>query len=75
MEKFLEVMIDYARIRTCSPNIPKEMYEVAAEYDMYIATAPPVKQGRIELLHYIKEQSISFEYHRYGSISEVPPCE
>lgn len=75
MEKFLEVMIDYARIRTCSPNIPKEMYEVAAEYDMYIATAPPVKQGRIELLHYIQEQSISFEYHRYGSISEVPPCE
>lgn len=75
MEKFLEVMIDYARIRTCSPNIPQKMYEVAAEYDMYIATAPPVKQGRIELLHYIKEQSISFEYHRYGSISEVPPCE
>jgi len=51
------------------------MYERAAETNKYIATAPPVKQGRIELIHYIKEQSIAFEYHRYGSISEVPPCE
>ena len=34
-----------------------------------------VKDGRVELIHYIKEQSISFEYHRYGSISEVPPVE
>ena len=30
----------------------------------YIATAKPVKNGRVELIHYIKEQSISFEYHR-----------
>ena len=29
----------------------------------------------VELIHYIKEQSISFEYHRYGSILEVPPVE
>jgi len=27
------------------------------------------------LIHYIKEQSISFEYHRYCSISDVPACE
>jgi len=24
----------------------------------------------LELLHYLKEQSIAFEYHRYGSITE-----
>ena len=51
------------------------MYERAAATDKYIATAAPVKDGRVELIHYIKEQSISFEYHRYGSISEVPPVE
>ena len=47
----------------------------AARIDKYIATAKPVKDGRVELIHYIKEQSISFEYHRYGSILEVPPVE
>jgi len=75
LEDFLKVMPDYERVRTCSPNIPKCMYERAAETNMYIVAAPPMKQGRIELIRYFKEQSISFEYHRYGSISEVPPYE
>ena len=75
LDNFLKKIPQYERIRACSPNIPKIMYERAAAANKYIATAPPVKQGRIELIHYIKEQSISFEYHRYGSISEVPPCE
>lgn len=74
LDEFLKVMPEYERVRTCSPNIPRNMYERAAETNQYIATAPPVKQGRIELIHYIREQSISFEYHRYGSISDVPPC-
>lgn len=75
LDDFLKAMPEYERIRTCSPNIPRIMYEQAAATNKYIATAPPIKQGHIELIHYIKEQSISFEYHRYGSISEVPPCE
>lgn len=75
LDEFLKAMPTYERVRTCSPNIPRSLYERAAEANQYISTAPPVKQGRIELIHYIKEQSIAFEYHRYGSISEVPPCE
>lgn len=75
LDEFLKRMPEYERIRTCSPDIPAAMYERAAETNKYIATAPPVRQGRVELIHYIKEQSIAFEYHRYGSISEVPPCE
>ena len=51
------------------------MYEFAAQHDKFICTDVPVKNGRIELIHYIKEQSVSFEYHRYGSFSEVPPVE
>lgn len=74
-DEFLATMKDYERIRTCRADIPMKMYEQAAHFDKYIATAPPVKNGRVELIHYIKEQSISFEYHRYGSISEVPPVE
>jgi RHH-type proline utilization regulon transcriptional repressor/proline dehydrogenase/delta 1-pyrroline-5-carboxylate dehydrogenase len=26
--------------------------------------------GRIELLHYIQEQSVSHNYHRYGNLGE-----
>jgi len=68
-------MRTYERIRTCDTDIPMEMYEEAARRNKYIATAKPVKNGRVELIHYIKEQSISFEYHRYGSILDVPPVE
>ena len=75
LEDFYNTMSAYERIRTCSDRLPKAMYERAASIDKYIATAPPVKDGRVELVHYIKEQSISFEYHRYGSISEIPPVE
>lgn len=75
LQEFLKTMKDYERVRTCSANIPMEMFVEAAQADKYIATAPPVKDGRVELIHYIKEQSISFEYHRYGSISEMPPIE
>ena len=49
------------------------MYERAAECDKYIATAAPVKDGRVELIHYIKEQSNSVEYHRYGSGQDQAP--
>jgi RHH-type proline utilization regulon transcriptional repressor/proline dehydrogenase/delta 1-pyrroline-5-carboxylate dehydrogenase len=75
LNEFISSMKNYERVRTLSPDIPIEVYQEAARIDKYIATAPPVKNGRVELIHYIKEQSIAFEYHRYGSILEVPPVE
>ena len=75
LDNFLASMSGYERIRTCRADLPAEMYAKAAAADKYIATAAPVKEGRVELIHYIKEQSIAFEYHRYGSISEVPADE
>lgn len=75
LSDFLVSMSQYERIRTCRADLPAEMFAQAAAADKYIATAAPVKEGRVELIHYIKEQSISFEYHRYGSISEVPADE
>ena len=73
MEEFLQDMPKYERIRTCTADLPRAMYERAAECNMYIATAKPVKDGRVELIHYIKEQSISYEYHRYGSGQDQAP--
>lgn len=74
LEAFLQSMPSYERIRTCSANLPREMYERAAATNKYIATAAPVKDGRVELINYIKEQSISFEYHRYGSGQHEAPA-
>ena len=36
---------------------------------VYLARAPVLIQGRVELLWYVREQSISIDYHRYGNLS------
>ena len=72
---FCNSMKQFERVRTISKNIPDEVFQAAAFCDKYIAQAAPVRNGRIELAHYIKEQSISNEYHRYGSQIEVPKIE
>jgi RHH-type proline utilization regulon transcriptional repressor/proline dehydrogenase/delta 1-pyrroline-5-carboxylate dehydrogenase len=65
---FIESIKDYERIRSCTPNLLPEVFDKVAELGVYIATRPPLAEGRLELLHYLKEQSIAYEYHRYGSI-------
>ena len=75
LQAFCDSMPRYERIRTISTNVPDEVFEAAARCDRYIAQSAPVKNGRIELALYIKEQSISNEYHRYGSQIEVPKVE
>ena len=73
---FCERLRRYERIRTItSMPIPSIVYEAAANHNKHIAQAPPVRNGRIELSLYIKEQSIANEYHRYGSQIEVPKDE
>lgn len=72
IEQFNSEITKYSRVRTCSPAIPMSLYQAAAANNKYIASAPVLLNGRFELLHYLKEQSITHEYHRYGSITEVP---
>ncbi len=72
---FCESIKRFERIRTISAEVPDVVFQAAANCDKYIAQALPVHNGRIELTHYIKEQSISNEYHRYGSQIEVPAVE
>jgi RHH-type proline utilization regulon transcriptional repressor/proline dehydrogenase/delta 1-pyrroline-5-carboxylate dehydrogenase len=40
----------------------------AADALQYIADTPPVTLGRVELLWYFQEQSLSVVYHRYGNL-------
>ncbi len=74
-EEFIDGIGNFERIRTITDNIPMRLLEEAAHKDKYIAQGKPLCCGRMELIHYIKEQSIAFEYHRYGSIIEAPSVE
>jgi len=65
---FIEDLDKYERIRVVSPEVSDALYQKAAKLGKYIADKKPLVEGRVELLHYLKEQSISYEYHRYGSI-------
>ena len=42
--------------------------EAAAVDGQFIADAPPSTHGRVELLWYFQEQSLSQVYHRYGNL-------
>jgi len=66
---FIEEMDGYERIRIVSSESGSDaLYQKAACLGKYIADRKPLIEGRIELLHYLKEQSIAYEYHRYGSV-------
>ncbi|GHV30448.1 proline dehydrogenase [Bacteroidia bacterium] len=67
-QTFIDTMEQYERIRTCSKGLSDELYQQAAKSGKHIADNQPLVEGRLELLHYLKEQSITNEYHRYGSI-------
>ncbi len=59
------------RIRFLHPkNVSENIYESVADQALYIASDPFVSHGRIELMHYFIEQSISDSYHRYGNLGQ-----
>lgn len=45
-----------------------DLKKVASERHCYIDYAPPLANGRVELLHYLREVSLSVSYHRYGNL-------
>jgi len=75
LDAFCRSLGSYERVRTISSEVPDAVFEAAAQCDRYIAQSAPVRNGRVELTYYIKEQSIANEYHRYGSQIEVPAVE
>jgi len=49
---------------TCSP----ELRAAANEAGVHIADDPVTAEGRIELLHYLREQAVTRTTHRYGNV-------
>jgi RHH-type proline utilization regulon transcriptional repressor/proline dehydrogenase/delta 1-pyrroline-5-carboxylate dehydrogenase len=62
------------RIRyAAAERVPRDVLRTAAKIGFYIARTPVMMDGRIELLHYYRQQSICDNYHRYGNLGERAP--
>jgi RHH-type proline utilization regulon transcriptional repressor/proline dehydrogenase/delta 1-pyrroline-5-carboxylate dehydrogenase len=69
LEESIASMRDTQRVRYLSKDkIEKEVYNEMAKDARHIASEPFVSHGRVELMHYFLEQSISHSYHRYGNL-------
>lgn len=55
------------RIRLVEPP-SQSLLEAAAVSATHIMSDPVLINGRLELLHYLREVSISLDYHRYGNL-------
>ncbi len=59
------------RIRYAAPDrVPDAVFEAAAKTGFYIARSTVMMEGRIELLQYLRQQSVCNNYHRYGNLGE-----
>jgi RHH-type proline utilization regulon transcriptional repressor/proline dehydrogenase/delta 1-pyrroline-5-carboxylate dehydrogenase len=58
-----------ARVRYAAPDrVPDVVRRAAADGLQYVADTPVSRHGRVELLWYVREQSVSHVYHRYGNL-------
>ena len=69
LEDLSEHLFSYERIRFVSTDLVNENVQLEANRNgKYLFTQKPYLDGRLELLNYFKEQSVSYSYHRYGNL-------
>jgi RHH-type transcriptional regulator, proline utilization regulon repressor / proline dehydrogenase / delta 1-pyrroline-5-carboxylate dehydrogenase len=57
------------RVRYAAPDrVPRGVLEAAGESGVCVVSKPVLTEGRVELLWYLQEQSLSIDYHRYGNL-------
>ncbi len=57
------------RLRYAAPErVPEAVLRAAAASAIHVASRRVLREGRVELLWYVEEQSISNDYHRYGNL-------
>ncbi len=57
------------RVRYAHPDrVPDEVRQAVVATGQYVADSPVLANGRVELLWYLQEQSLSVDYHRYGNL-------
>jgi RHH-type proline utilization regulon transcriptional repressor/proline dehydrogenase/delta 1-pyrroline-5-carboxylate dehydrogenase len=57
------------RLRYAAPDrVPRSVRQAVIERCIFVADAPVLMHGRLELLWYFQEQSVCVDYHRYGNL-------
>jgi hypothetical protein len=51
-----------------SRRVPDVVRQASCESGVCVVAQPVLAEGRVELLWYLREQSVSIEYHRYGNL-------
>jgi RHH-type proline utilization regulon transcriptional repressor/proline dehydrogenase/delta 1-pyrroline-5-carboxylate dehydrogenase len=51
-------------------RVPPAIARAAAEQGITISQSPVFMEGRLELLQYLRQQTICHNYHRYGNVGE-----
>jgi RHH-type proline utilization regulon transcriptional repressor/proline dehydrogenase/delta 1-pyrroline-5-carboxylate dehydrogenase len=70
-DRLLKSIPKVHRIRYAAPDrVPPDVFQAAAESGFYISRTPVMMDGRLELVQYYQQQSISNNYHRYGNLGE-----
>ncbi|MDB6081766.1 MAG: hypothetical protein JWO53_1038 [Chlamydiia bacterium] len=69
LDEFMKAIEDEpgCRIR-CLQTPPKSYAEKWIKHCICLDIAPSSPNGRIELLHFVREVSLSYTYHRYGNV-------
>lgn len=68
-EEFVKSFKDIQRIVYSDINkVSKFVFKQASKDAKFIIRQKPLMEGRIELLNYMMEQSISHSFHRYGNL-------
>lgn len=60
----------FTRVRLLQPPNPalqKGLWDIGAR----VIVKPVVLNGRVELLNYLREVAVSYDYHRYGNLGDV----
>jgi RHH-type proline utilization regulon transcriptional repressor/proline dehydrogenase/delta 1-pyrroline-5-carboxylate dehydrogenase len=72
-DEFAQAILDGQTLRARYADrsrVSTVIRQAAAETGLFIADEPVLGHGRLELLWYVEEQSISDNYHRYGNLGE-----
>ncbi|MBM4357700.1 MAG: proline dehydrogenase family protein, partial [Deltaproteobacteria bacterium] len=57
------------RVRFAAPErVPLVVHAAVGDSGIHLARARVLVEGRVELLWYVEEQSVSHDYHRYGNL-------
>jgi RHH-type transcriptional regulator, proline utilization regulon repressor / proline dehydrogenase / delta 1-pyrroline-5-carboxylate dehydrogenase len=71
VKEFDETVLTSTKIRSLVNNLPQVLKNYCNERAIFINSLVPHPSGRVELLNYFDEQSISHDFHRYGNLMGI----